>query len=109
MLSLPGISWALIPMLAGERQSMRGGFPLSEEERPDMDPVQTLTPETFDQPDLLPAPQPLIPWQSQAHTSAYQARRFLKFLLPSIPVLAFSIDFLTAYILQARADLADHQ
>ena len=74
-----------------------------------MDPVQTLTPETFDQSDLLPTPQPRIPWQGQAHTSAYQAQRFLKFMMPSIPVLAFSIDFLTAYILQARADLAAHQ
>jgi hypothetical protein len=75
-----------------------------------MDPTQMLTPEhTSDQ--GLAASEPLFFWSApeSISTREYQARRFLKVLLPSIPLAAFSIDFLYAYITQASADLADNR
>ena len=73
-----------------------------------MDPTQTLTSEhTSDQ--ALTSSEPLFYWSVPEGTREYQARRFLKVLLPSIPLAAFSIDFLYAYITQASADLAENR
>ena len=73
-----------------------------------MDPTQTLTSEhTSDQ--ALTSSEPLFYWSVPVSTRGNQARRFLKVLLPSIPLAAFSIDFLYAYITQASADLADNR
>jgi succinate dehydrogenase hydrophobic anchor subunit len=72
-----------------------------------MDPVQTLTPEQASSKTTLAPPQPLFSWSAPGATREHQARRFLMVLLPSIPLVAFSIDFLYAYITQASADLAE--
>lgn len=76
-----------------------------------MDPTQTLTSEQTARDQALASSEPLFYWSTPGSTSTreYQARRFLKVLLPSIPLAAFSIDFLYAYITQASADLADNR
>ena len=76
-----------------------------------MDPTQTLTSEHPASDQALASSEPLFYWSVPDNTGAreHQARRFLKVLLPSIPLVAFSIDFLYAYITQASADLADNR
>ncbi len=72
-----------------------------------MDPIQILTTEQTSSNQTLAPSEPLFYWSASGATKEHQVRRFLKVLLPSIPLVAFSIDFLYAYIAQASADLAD--
>ncbi len=74
-----------------------------------MDPTQTLTSEQTASDQTLTSSEPLFYWSIPDGARGHQARRFLKVLLPSIPVAAFSIDFLYAYITQASADLANNR
>ncbi len=74
----------------------------------DMEPAQILTSDTLGSNQPLTPPEPLTSWPKAAH-SAQQIRRFLKVALPSIPVAAFSVSFLYAYIVQASADLAENR
>lgn len=71
-----------------------------------MDPIQVLTSEQATSDQALVPVEPLLSWSTPGATREQQVRRFLKILLPSIPVVAFSVDFLYAYIAQASADLA---
>ena len=72
-----------------------------------MDPIQILTTEQANSNQTLTPTDPLFYWSASGTTREHQVRRFLKVLLPSIPVIAFSIDFLYTYISQASIDLAD--
>lgn len=72
-----------------------------------MDPIQILTSEQASSDQALPQAEPFFYWSTPGATREYQARRFLKVLLPSIPLIAFSVDFLYAYITQASADIAN--
>ncbi len=74
-----------------------------------MDPTQILTSEQASSKQGLASPEPLFYWSAPGTTREYRARRFLKVLLPSIPLVAFSVDFLHAYIAQASAALAQNQ
>jgi len=74
-----------------------------------MDPIQVLTSEQISSDQALAPVEPLLSWSTPGTTREHQARRFLKILLPSIPVVAFSVDFLYAYIAQASADLAENR
>ncbi|HEY7350574.1 MAG TPA: hypothetical protein VH599_19855 [Ktedonobacterales bacterium] len=71
-----------------------------------MDPIHILTSEQASSDQTLAASEPLLYWSKPDATREQHARRFLKVLLPSIPLIAFSVDFLYAYIAQASADLA---
>jgi hypothetical protein len=71
-----------------------------------MDPIQTLTSERASSDQALAPSEPLLSWSTPGMTREQRARRFLKVMLPSIPLVAFSVDFLSAYIAQASADLA---
>ncbi len=71
-----------------------------------MDPIQILTSEQASSDQTLGPSEPLLYWSTPAVTREHQIKRFLKVLLPSIPLIAFSVDFLYAYIAQASADLA---
>jgi hypothetical protein len=74
-----------------------------------MEPVQIITAETLVTNQVMTPPEPLTSWPNAAESSTQHIRRFLKFMLPSIPVLAFSVDFLYGYIVEASADLAQHR
>lgn len=74
-----------------------------------MDPVQILTSEQLGNDPALITSEALTYWSTAADAREQQVRRFLKVMLPSIPVVAFSVDFLYAYIAQASADLAEHR
>lgn len=73
-----------------------------------MDPVQILTSEQLGSDQVFATAEPLAYWPTPAGAREHQVRRFLKVMLPSIPVVAFSVDFLYAYIAQASADMAEH-
>jgi hypothetical protein len=72
-----------------------------------MDPIQILTSEPANSNQALPKAEPFFYWSEPGASREYQARRFMKVLLPSIPLIAFSVDFLYAYITQASADIAE--
>ena len=74
-----------------------------------MDPTQIFTSEQAGSKQALASSEPLFYWSAPGPTKEYQARRFLKILLPSIPLVAFSVDFLYAYIAQASTALAANQ
>jgi len=74
-----------------------------------MDPIQLLTSEQVSSEQALTPAEPLAYWARPAHTREQQIRRFLKIMLPSIPVVAFSVDFLYTYITQASLDIAANQ
>jgi hypothetical protein len=74
-----------------------------------MDPTQILTSEQASNNHTLASSEPLFYWSAPGTTKEYRARRFLKVLLPSIPLVAFSVDFLYAYIFKASTDLAQNQ
>jgi hypothetical protein len=74
-----------------------------------MDPTQILTSEQASNNHALASSESLFHWSAPGTTKEYRARRFLKVLLPSIPLVAFSVDFLHAYIAQASAALAQDQ
>lgn len=74
-----------------------------------MEQAQILTSDTLVTNQPLTQPEPLTSWPTAAQNSVKQVRRFLMMLLPSIPVVAFSVDFLYTYITQARFALAEHQ
>ena len=73
-----------------------------------MDQVNIFTPEQLGSDQALTSPEPLAYWSTPASTRE-QVRRFLKVLLPSLPVVAFSVDFLYTHIVQASADMAAHR
>jgi hypothetical protein len=74
-----------------------------------MDPTQMLTSEQASHNHALASSEPLFSWAAPGTTKEDRARRFLKVLLPSIPLVAFSVDFLYAYIAKASTDLAQNQ
>ena len=74
-----------------------------------MEQAQILTSDSLATNQPLTPPEPLTSWPTAPRTSITQVRRFLMVLLPSIPVVAFSVDFLYTYIAQARFALAEHQ
>lgn len=74
-----------------------------------MEQAQILTSDTLVTNQPLIPPEPLTSWPTATQNSVKQVRRFLMMLLPSIPVVAFSVDFLYTYITQARFALAEHQ
>lgn len=74
-----------------------------------MDPIQILASEHASSDQALAPVESLLSWSTPGTTRKHQAKRFLKILLPSIPLVAFSVDFLYAYIAQASADLATNR
>ncbi len=71
-----------------------------------MDPLHILSTEQTSSDSALAPSEPLLYWSTPGTTREHQAKRFLKVLLPSIPLVAFSVDFLYAYVVQASGDLA---
>ncbi len=71
-----------------------------------MEPVQTLSSEQLGNDQVLTPSEPLAYWSTPADTREERVQRFLKVLLPSLPIVAFSVDFLYAHIVQASADMA---
>jgi hypothetical protein len=74
-----------------------------------MEPIHILTPEQASTDQALTSPEPLAYWHTPVSSKEQQVGRFLKVLLPAIPVIAFSIDFLYGYIMQASADMAENR
>ncbi len=74
-----------------------------------MDPMQILSSEQISSDQALTSAEPLAYWARPVATREQQIKRFLKIMLPSIPVVAFSVDFLYTYITQASLDIATNR
>ena len=73
-----------------------------------MEPVQIIPSETRVTHQSLRPPELVTSWPRPAEKNMQQIKRFLKCVLPSIPILVFSVDFLYGYITEANFDLDRH-
>lgn len=99
----------MLSRVAGFKQKGSQGVFISGEKQKHMEQAQILTSDTLVTNQPLTPPEPLTSWPTAIPNNVKQARRFLMVMLPSIPVIAFSVDFLYTYIAQARFALAEHQ